>query len=576
MNKLLFVVCILITNATFISSRTCLALAVHNPSSPTLKCSGPHQHSSCHHYATNGILSSLRGGSTRFPFPLATKSPNNNSKDPETSQSQLEKVLVVPPQPTPYQLVRFYLPCLGLWLSGPLLSLVDTAFVGLTAAPGKGAAELGALGPATTFIDGSTYLFAFLNAATTNLYANALAKNKNQVDKSKIVDDRRAGNAVIRTATKISLICGFFLLGLLLTSSRALLKIYIGDETALATILDPAAAYVNIRAWSMPTTLLSNVIQAALLGAQDSITPLVAVAYSTVVNVIGDWYCVVPRRMGGRGAAIATVIAQIAGTLAMVRPARQKLFAPSSSADVTDNIQDRVSSRSFLAFAAPVLTLILGKISAFGIMTWVAAALPGGVVSLAAHQITLSLFFFMSPFLEVLSQTAQAFMPQYLTLYESDGVTVSSEGKQEADKLALRLLRYGVLVACIVASVASIIPRFFPFFLTNDLTVQTAVRPLAAPLLIAALLTAPVAVSEGVLLARRELKYLASVYLVSTAIFPFALSTIKKTAGPVVHVWIGFAMFQLFRAICFTGRIWGPNIIQYFNMGSRKRALPTV
>jgi Na+-driven multidrug efflux pump len=152
---------------------------------------------------------------------------------------------------------------------------------------------LGALGPATTFIDGSTYLFAFLNAATTNLYANAVAKNKNQVDKSKIVDDRTAGDAVIRTATKISLICGFFLLGLLLTSSRALLKIYIGDETALSTILEPAAAYVNIRAWSMPTTLLANVLQAALLGAKDSLTPLIAVLYSTIVNVIGTctYFC---------------------------------------------------------------------------------------------------------------------------------------------------------------------------------------------------------------------------------------------------------------------------------------------
>jgi len=267
--------------------------------------------------------------------------------------------------------------------------------------------------------------------------------------------------------------------------------------------------------------------------------------------------------MGGRGAAIATVVAQIAGTFALLQPARQKLFSPSSNdaAEVVPT-QDRVSSKSFLAFAAPVLTLILGKISAFGIMTWVAAALPGGVVSLAAHQITLSLFFFMQPFLEVLSQTAQAFLPQYLTLYENDGVTITPAGKHEADKLALRLLRYGVGTACIVASIASIIPRFFPFFLTNDITVQNAVRPLAVPLLISALLTAPVSVSEGVLLARRELKYLASVYLVSTAIFPFALSTIKKSAGKVVHVWTGFAFFQLFRAFCFTGRIWGPNILQ--------------
>ena len=42
----------------------------------------------------------------------------------------------------------------------------------------------------------------------------------------------------------------------------------------------------------------------------------------------------------------------------------------------------------FLGFAAPVLTLILGKLACFGFMTHVAAAL--GEVPLAAHQLTLA------------------------------------------------------------------------------------------------------------------------------------------------------------------------------------------
>ena len=68
---------------------------------------------------------------------------------------------------------RFAIPALGLWLNGPLLSLVDTSAVGLSALPGTGATQLAALGPATTFCDGAIYLFAFLNVATTNLYASA-------------------------------------------------------------------------------------------------------------------------------------------------------------------------------------------------------------------------------------------------------------------------------------------------------------------------------------------------------------------------------------------------------------------
>ena len=57
-----------------------------------------------------------------------------------------------PKPPTNLQLFKFYFPCLALWISGPLLSLVDTSFIGLSAKAGAvgasgSAAQLAALGP---------------------------------------------------------------------------------------------------------------------------------------------------------------------------------------------------------------------------------------------------------------------------------------------------------------------------------------------------------------------------------------------------------------------------------------------
>ena len=46
-------------------------------------------------------------------------------------------------------------------------------------------------------------------------------------------------------------------------------------------------------------------LQASLLGAKDSLTPLLAVGYSTVVNVLGDFVLVRLLGMGLRGAALA-------------------------------------------------------------------------------------------------------------------------------------------------------------------------------------------------------------------------------------------------------------------------------
>jgi hypothetical protein len=77
-----------------------------------------------------------------------------------------------PPAPPSFgEIRRFALPALALWLGGPILSLIDTSAVGLSARVGAGAQEIASLGPATTFCDGTLYLFAFLNVATTNLCA---------------------------------------------------------------------------------------------------------------------------------------------------------------------------------------------------------------------------------------------------------------------------------------------------------------------------------------------------------------------------------------------------------------------
>lgn len=472
-----------------------------------------------------------------------------------------------PKPPTNLQLFKFYFPCLALWISGPLLSLVDTSFIGLSAKAGAvgasgSAAQLAALGPATTFIDGSLYLFAFLNVATTNLYASALARGGSE-KKNKLGNDELPGEGVVRTAAKTALYSGVGLMIFLLMVARPLIALYIGPEAAASPgLLDAAHEYVQIRALSMPTSLLGGVLQAALLGAKDSVTPLVAIAYSTVVNVGGDYLLVNRLHMGLKGAAIATLVAQVAGTIAMIGPARRKLITKGSSLGllprwITNAAPDEINGRTFLKFATPVLTLILGKISAFGFMTNSAAGLPGQPQTLAAHQIALSLFFFASPFLEVISQTAQTFLPAYGVLPDAKRGKKADvqEWKAASNRLVFRLEKVGLLVGAFIASVVGSLIAFAPGVVTKDIGVQSAAKPLAAILAAGAFLTAPVAVSEGTLIAQKELSFLAGVYFISTALLPPVLRRIRSGGGPVSQIWICFALFQLFRSSCFVGRL---------------------
>ncbi|KAJ6402869.1 hypothetical protein OIU84_014886 [Salix udensis] len=69
------------------------------------------------------------------------------------------------------EIVMFTGPATGLWLCGPLMSLIDTAVIG------QGSSlELAALGPGTVICDYTSYVFMFLSIATSNLVATSLAR----------------------------------------------------------------------------------------------------------------------------------------------------------------------------------------------------------------------------------------------------------------------------------------------------------------------------------------------------------------------------------------------------------------
>ena len=155
-----------------------------------------------------------------------------------------------PKAPDAAAIRRFAIPALGLWLNAPLLSLVDTSAVGLSALPGTGATQLAALGPATTFCDGAIYLFAFLNVATTNLYASASA------------DSQLESEGVVRCAARVALLCGLGAMLIVLTMGTPLLKLYVGGAaSADAAILRPAAEYIAIRSLSFPAAFLAGVLR---------------------------------------------------------------------------------------------------------------------------------------------------------------------------------------------------------------------------------------------------------------------------------------------------------------------------
>ncbi|CAE8644315.1 unnamed protein product, partial [Polarella glacialis] len=220
--------------------------------------------------------------------------------DPDAKALLVQKP---PPDVGFWELSRFAAGCFGVYLASPLLSLVDSAFVGRC----SGTAQLAALGPGTALCDSTAYVLSCVGVATTNLYASRRARGQ-------LIAARR----VASDALAIGMFSGAVLGALLFCFGQPLLSLY-GAKPEVATY---ALSYVRWRALGAPLAILTTAAQATCLGDRDSTTPVIVVAISAVANVVCD-ALLVPT-YGAAGAAIGTVLAQAFGAIFLLWVLRRR------------------------------------------------------------------------------------------------------------------------------------------------------------------------------------------------------------------------------------------------------------
>ncbi|CAA0827678.1 MATE efflux family protein 4- chloroplastic [Striga hermonthica] len=158
------------------------------------------------------------------------------------------------------EIAKFSGPAVGLWVCGPLMSLIDTAVIG------QGSSiELAALGPGTVFCDNTSYVFMFLSIATSNLVATSLARQ----DKDEVQHQ-------ISVLLFIGLVSGFLMLFFTRCYGTWALTAFTGASNV--EIITAANTYVQIRGLAWPAVLIGWVAQSASLGMKDSWGPLNALA----------------------------------------------------------------------------------------------------------------------------------------------------------------------------------------------------------------------------------------------------------------------------------------------------------
>jgi CheY-like chemotaxis protein len=162
-------------------------------------------------------------------------------------------------------------PALGALLADPLMSLIDTMFVGRI-----GVNELTALGPNAAIFQVIFQLFSFLSITTTGMVARHYVKFNEGCE---------IAEYKIRRSVSISLFfsVAFGMVSLIALNCFAsdILRVVGTPESLLAT----AAPYLRIRAFATPFVLASYCAQGAFIGKLDSKTPLRIFAFAAVLNV---------------------------------------------------------------------------------------------------------------------------------------------------------------------------------------------------------------------------------------------------------------------------------------------------
>ena len=198
---------------------------------------------------------------------------------PKTRAESRKRQHSYPDVPSLRECLRFAIPALGIYCAGPLMSLIDAAFVGRASS-----LQLASLGPASSISDSAPVPLLFLSMGATNLVARAHGRS-----------DLRAQSLTTRVGLALGVAGALMLGALVLGFSTPLSSLYCGGSQLLTP---PCVEYVRIRALALPAVVVASIAQAVCVGSKDTRTPMLAVLLAAGLNLAGDFVLVSRMGMG--------------------------------------------------------------------------------------------------------------------------------------------------------------------------------------------------------------------------------------------------------------------------------------
>mmetsp|Transcript_66291 Transcript_66291/g.168062 ORF Transcript_66291/g.168062 Transcript_66291/m.168062 type:complete len:579 (+) Transcript_66291:74-1810(+) len=438
------------------------------------------------------------------------------------------------------QILGLALPSLVALCAEPVLSIIDTGFVGRLP---DAALSLGGLGVATSVFDFIFRCYNFLCVVTVPLVAQAVvAKRRGDTGAE---DPAQITGRIIGLAAAMGLLTWLTLLAV-----EPLALQYAGADPG-TQLADVAQSYLSIRAVALPASLVNTVAIGAFRGQLDTTTPLRIVLLQTVANVMLDAILVfgfdvvgIPA-LGVQGAALATSLSiwLACGAFCAILTRQGKvawqaaLTWPSALSAMQPLI---VGGSSQLLRTLSLQTVLLQ-------FTRTVVGLDVGGLAVAAHQVGIRTWFFALFALDSIAVAAQGLIP----------TAMAGGGSASAREVANRLMFWGGAGGCLTGALLTVGADSIPAIFTDSAEVQITARPLIMIIAVLQPLAGLVFTWDGIFQGLEDYSYLAVAMAIS-AVLTIAALQVDALHSSLEGVWLCFSLFLVLRAAGLAWRFWTP------------------
>jgi len=412
---------------------------------------------------------------------------------------------------------RLAIPAILTGIAEPIITLVDTAFVGRV-----GTTELAAVG-----IAGSFYLLTvWILAQTLTAIAAIVSRYFGKKELPAIA-------SLVPQALLSNILLGGGFLFLTNLFSETIFRFYNAEGEVLQACMD----YFGIRSWGFPFTLATLLLFGVFRGLQNTSWAMVISLSGAILNLVLDYLLIfgiegAVAPMGLKGAATASLAAQVLMfALALVFLVAKTPFPLTISRRINPEFRNLAGMSLDLFIRTILLNLT------FYLATRYATGYGKAVV--AAHTIAINIWLFSSFFIDGYAHAGNALA----------GRLLGEERPLELARMGWKINRISVYIGIALALVYALGYFQIGTFFTNDEAVLAQFEKVFFLVIITQPINAVAFAFDGIYKGLGEMKLLRNLLVGATLIgfIPVAVGFHYSNPG-LIGIWIAFLVWMIIRS----------------------------